>query len=181
MLLHKLGHIKPYHCALIAEKRCGKSFAKLCFTYACRAEEDERACRSVRVFESDSATADSLCNCRNSLILTDDSSVKLLLHVEKSLAFLFCKLNNRNMRPLGNNGGNFVGSYNAVCFRILLFPALLCVFKVSLDLFFLVTQGSRLFKVLTVDSRSLFFVYALDFLLKLSDILGRSVGTQANL
>ena len=41
VFLHELGHIKSYHCAFIAEKCCGKSFAELCLTYTCRSEEDE--------------------------------------------------------------------------------------------------------------------------------------------
>ena len=40
-------------------------------------------------------------------------------------AFLFGELNDGDVRPLGNNGGNLIGSYNAVCLGILLFPALL--------------------------------------------------------
>ena len=107
--------------------------------------------------------------------------MELLLHVEKSLAFLFGELNDGNVRPLRNNGGNLIGSYNAVCLGILLLPAFFRILKVSLNLFLLVTQSSRLLEILTVDSRSLFFVYTLDFFFKLSDILGRSVGTQTNL
>ena len=181
MLFHKLGHIKPYHCALITEKRCGKRLAKLGFTYARRSEEDERACRSVRIFQSYPASADSLGNSGNRLILTDYPPVKLLLHMDQSLAFLLGELNNGNVRPFRNNRRYFIGSYNSVCFGVLLLPALFSVGKVSFDLLFLVTQSRRTFEILTVDGGSLFLVYAFDLILKLTDILGRCVGTKTHL
>ena len=181
MLLHKLGHIKPYHCTLITEKRCGKRLAKLGFTYARRTEEDERTCRSVRIFKSYPASADRLGNGGNRLILTDYPPVKLLLHMDQPLAFLLGKLNNGNVRPFGHNRRYFIGSYNSVRFGVLLLPALFSVGKMGFDLLFLVTQSRRTFKILAVDGGSLFLVYTLDLILKLTDILGRCVGTQTHL
>ena len=101
--------------------------------------------------------------------------------MDQPLAFLLGKLNNGNVRPFGHNRRYFIGSYNSVRFGVLLLPALFSVCKMGFDLLFLVTQSRRTFKILAVDGGSFFLVYTLDLILKLTDILGRCVGTQTHL
>ena len=39
--------------------------------------------------------------------------MKYFLHIEQTFAFLFCELNNRNSRPVGNDFCNILGGYLA--------------------------------------------------------------------
>src|SRR4030042_2065444 len=85
MLLHELGHIKPYHGILIIEKELGQSFSQLCLADAGRAQEDKATYWSLRVFKTAAPPPDSLRNDRNRLRLVYNPLMQSLLHVKQFL------------------------------------------------------------------------------------------------
>ena len=74
--LHVLGHVVRKQGVFGAKQELCQGFCKLSLTYARRAKEDERAARTLRVFERTAASADCLCNLNNSLVLTNNALVK---------------------------------------------------------------------------------------------------------
>ena len=153
VLFHIFGHIEPYHCVLIAEHRLRQRFAKLRFTYAGRSEEYKRAYRSVGVFESHSASADSFCYCAYGFILTNDSAVHFVFHVKQSFAFRLSELNYRNVRPFGNYRRNIFGGYNAFHLAVFSAPGIFLFLKLFAKLLFFITKLCRFFKILRIDRR----------------------------
>ena len=99
VFLHILRHVKPDHCVFIAEQGACKCLAKLGFADTRGTEEYERSGWAPGVFKSHTSSAYRLGDRADSLVLTDYSAVKLLLHVEKPLAFSLRQLHNRNASP----------------------------------------------------------------------------------
>ena len=71
MLLHVLTHVDTYQCLFGSEHRLGERLRKLGFTDSGRSEEEEGADRAVRVFETDTATANRAGYRTHSFFLTD--------------------------------------------------------------------------------------------------------------
>ena len=158
MLLHIFTHINTEHSVFITEHSGGKCLAKFCFTYACRTEEDKWTDRTLRVFKTYSATADCLGNGAYCLVLTDNSFVKFFFKVEKSLAFLFCKLNNRDSCPFRYNLGDNFRSNFAVAVLSVFVPFLFGCVKLWLNIFLFISQLCGTLKVLLVNGTCFFLL-----------------------
>ena len=99
-LFHILGHIYTNDILFVVKQILRQSLCKLRLTYACRAQEQERAYRSVFIGDFCSAPQDCFRHFIDRLVLTDDSFVKFIGKVEKFLLFAFHKFRYGNARPL---------------------------------------------------------------------------------
>ena len=85
VLLLVLGHVQPDHGAVVVEHELGERARELGLPHSGRAEEDERADRTVRVLEPGARAAQRIGHGLDGLVLADDALVQPLLHVDQLL------------------------------------------------------------------------------------------------
>ena len=150
VLLLVLGHIQGDERILIAEQELGKCLGKLGLTHTGRAGEDERTTGAARVLQTCAGTADRAGQCRNSVILTNDALVELLLHGQQAAGLFLGDLVDGNTGGSRQNLRNNLGGHGAECVAAFA-PCLLGFFLLSQDLLLLITQACGLLVILGVD------------------------------
>ncbi|CAI8161948.1 MAG: Uncharacterised protein [Synechococcus sp. CC9902] len=125
MALHEFRHVEADHCLFAAEEIRGQSFGQLGLTDTGGAGENEAGDRAIGILEPDACTPDGLGNSFDSLILTNQTGVKGVLHVEQFHGLAFREFLHRNTCPGGNDlgdvllvdhRGGFSGCISSRCF-----------------------------------------------------------------
>ena len=105
VLLHVLAHIDADHAPLIVKERLRKGLGKLCLADTCRAKEDKRADRTVRILDAGTCAQNRLADSSHRLILSDDALMKHILQTEQLLALACHHLRDGDARPAADDAG----------------------------------------------------------------------------
>ena len=103
-----LRHVEPDHRALVVEHELGQRPRQLGLADAGRAEEDERADRTVRVLQAGARPAQSVRDRLDRLVLADHALVQPLLHVDQLLGLALEQPVDRDAGPARDDGGDVV-------------------------------------------------------------------------
>ena len=87
------------HRLVVAEQELGQRLGELGLPHARRAQEDERAGRTLGVLETGPGAADGLGDDLDGLVLADDPLVELVLHAEELGRLLLGELVDGDARP----------------------------------------------------------------------------------
>ena len=107
-LLHVLRHINPHQILLVVKQRLGQCLCKLRLANACRAKEQERAKRPVRILNARAAAKNCVRHTADSLVLSDHTLVENLRQAQQLLALALHQLAGGNTRPALDNLGNLL-------------------------------------------------------------------------
>ena len=103
VLFHIFAHVDTYDIAIVVKERFSQGFGQFCFTYACRAEEDERTDGTIRIFNSCTSTHNSITYDANRFVLADDSLMECIVQMKEFFTFTRHHLCNGNTRPTADN------------------------------------------------------------------------------
>ena len=106
VLLLILGHVDANHRVLIVEQELGKRARELGLADAGRAQKDETAERAIRILQAGPCAANGVCHGANRLILSHDSLMQALFHMDELLDFAFHQAADGNVRPLADDIGD---------------------------------------------------------------------------
>ena len=177
MALHELAHVDLDERVLAPEHELGECLGQLGLPDAGRAEEDERADRSLRILESCPGPADGLRHDADRLFLADDPTVERLLHVEQALRLFLGDAGDRDPGPHRDDLGDLLFVDRRLVARDLRLPLrALGVDRLAGGRLGL-AQGRGLLVFLVVDRRVLFLGDPLEVLLGLAQ--GRRRGRMA--
>ncbi len=109
MLLLILAHVDTGHHRLVVKEIFGKGLCKLGLSDTCRAEEYERTDRAARVVEAGTRTADCIGDGRDGVVLSDDTSVKLVFKMQELFFFTLHHLVDGNACPARHDIGDVFG------------------------------------------------------------------------
>ena len=101
--LHELRHVEADHRLFTAEEIGRQSLGQLGLTDTGGAGEDEAGNGTVRVLQTDTSPANGLGHRFDRFVLTDQTLMKRLLHVQELDRFAFGEFLNRNTGPGGND------------------------------------------------------------------------------
>ena len=125
-LLHVLGHVDAHHAALIVKQALGQCLGKLRLADARRAEEQERADRTIRVADAGARALDGLADLLHGLVLTDQAAVQHFIEVQQLLALALHELCHRDTRPFGDDTGDLLLGHGVVHEGVVALAALGC-------------------------------------------------------
>ena len=108
MALLILRHVETNHRALVVEHEFRQRACELRLADSGRAEEDERADRTVRILEPGARAAQRVGNRLDRFLLPDHALVEALFHVDQLLGLAFEQLGDRNARPACDDGCDVV-------------------------------------------------------------------------
>ena len=91
MAFHVFGHIDSDHSAFVAEHGFCQRLTQLCFTDAGRTEKQETADRTLGILQTDTAAADGTGNSLYSLVLTHNSLMENIFHMQQALTLVLGK------------------------------------------------------------------------------------------
>ena len=94
--------------ALVVEHELGERAGELGLPHSGRAEEDERADRTVRVLQPRAGAPQRIGHGLDGLVLADDALVEALLHVDQLLGLALEQARDRNPGPAGDDLGDVV-------------------------------------------------------------------------
>ena len=103
-----LRHVEPHDRAVVVEHELGERPRKLGLADTGRAEEDERADRTVRILESGACASQCVRDRLDRFVLADDSLVQSVLHVDQLLRLALEQTVDRDAGPARDDGGNVV-------------------------------------------------------------------------
>src|SRR5450631_3914224 len=104
MLFHILGHVNTQQSRIIVKQEFSQGLGKFGFTHTRRTKEQKGPKRTVGVLQTSPSPAHSLTDGSYSIVLTNNSGMEHILHMEKLLSLTCQHFINRNTRPPGNNG-----------------------------------------------------------------------------
>ena len=151
MLFHVFRHIDADHGVLVAEHGFRERLGQLGFAHAGRAEEQERADRTLGVAQADTAAADRLGDRSDGLILADYALMQRILEVQQALALILGHLGDRHAGPARDHSRNVVRRDRAVRLGLLVRPFLFARFERIALCFLLIAQLGGVLKVLRLD------------------------------
>src|SRR5262249_13823380 len=99
VLLHVLGHVDAYHRRFVVEQSLGKRSSDFGLSDSRRAQENERADRSIGVFEARSRADDGVGHRLDRLLLADHTLVQALPEAEELLLLALEQLRDRYAGP----------------------------------------------------------------------------------
>ena len=102
----KLRHINLDQGFFRAEHKLGQRFRQQCFAYAGWPQENKRAYRSFRVFQTSPRPPHRSRNDRNRFFLPDDALVQIFFHLHQAGGFFAGQPRDRNTRPHTDNFGD---------------------------------------------------------------------------
>ncbi|KOT22176.1 hypothetical protein DM52_2199 [Burkholderia mallei] len=108
VLLHELAHVDADQMLFRIEQEAGERLAQLGLAHARRAEEQERAVRTVRIGEARARAADRVGDRVDRLVLADHALMQLLFDVQQLLALALHHPRHRNARRARDDLGNFL-------------------------------------------------------------------------
>ena len=107
VFLHELGHVDTHHRIVAVEHKVCQRFTQFGFTDTGRPQEQERTDRAIRIGKPSTATANSVGDRFNRLVLTNHPLMQILLHTQQLIAFAFHHARHRNTGPASEHFGNF--------------------------------------------------------------------------
>src|SRR5207245_483821 len=144
-LLHVLGHVDANQRVLVAEEIFSQRPSELGLADTRRAEEHERAHRSLGVLESGAGAPDRARNSLNGGVLADDPAVERLFHPRELLRLLLLELGQRDPGPAGDDELDVFLVDRLGSLPLVLFPlALELLLAMTEDLFLLAKRGGLL-------------------------------------
>src|SRR5690606_19280128 len=168
-LLHVFAHVDPDECIFLIEQVRSKYLGKLGLTNTGRSQEDERANRLTRIFESDARPLDGLCKFLDGLFLTDDLAAEFFRHAEQLVALFLSD-------PLGGDARHHRDNIRHVIFVDgvffspgLFFPLSLCDLELLDELLLFIAQLGSLFILLALYNPVLFLLNLLDSFFELDN------------
>ena len=99
VLLTVFGHVDADHCGFVVEKELRKRLGQLRLTHTRRAEEEERADRTVRIRHARTGATHRVRHRDDGFFLADDTLTQHRFHVEQLLGLTLHHLAGRNARP----------------------------------------------------------------------------------
>ncbi len=170
MLLHVLRHVELDHRRLVAEQELGEGLGGLGLADTRRAQEDERARRTLWVLQTGARTANRLRHRLDRLVLTDDALVQLLFHPEQLGGLFLGELVDRDARPDAEHLGDgflvdLVEQVDTTGLDLGLFDGLLVEQRLLL-----IAQATGLFELLLFDGALLGLLYFRELALDLLEI-----------
>ncbi|PON97450.1 hypothetical protein TorRG33x02_066520 [Trema orientale] len=103
MSFHKFTHIKSDHGIFRTEVVSSQCFCKLRLSNTSWTRKDEASNWTVGVFQPNTGSPNSTADSFDCLILSYDTLMKGLFHLEKAVRFISRHLLNRNTSPSGDN------------------------------------------------------------------------------
>ena len=171
-LLHVLGHVHTDQRVLVAEQVFGERARELGLADAGRAQEDERADRTLGVLEAGARAADGARDRNDRVVLADDPAVQGLLHAGELGRLLLLELRQRDAGPPRDDILDVVLADGLGALALVLLPLALQLFLAVPEQLLLLAEGGRLLELLRLEVHVLFADDALDLFLDLLD-LGR--------
>ena len=106
--IQKLIHMEErlHHRVLVVKQEFGERSRELGLADAGRAKEEEAAERPVGILQPGARTPHGVRDRADLFVLTDDTLVEALLHVNQLLDFAFQQFADRNVRPLADDLGD---------------------------------------------------------------------------
>ncbi len=106
MLLLVLGHVDPHHRPLVVEEELGEGPRQLRLSHPGRAEEEERAERTIRVLKSRAGAPDRVRDRANGGVLPHHALSEAFLHRQELLELALEKPLHGNAAPAGHHLGD---------------------------------------------------------------------------
>ena len=172
VLLHELRHVHLDERRLVAEEELGQGAGQLGLAHARRAQEDERAGRTVRVFETGTRTADGPRHGLDRLVLAHHALVQSFLHAQQPVRLGLGELGHRDAGPHGRDLGDLVLADGDLGRLVGLAPLLLQLVPLVEQLALAVAQRGGLLEVLDLDGRLFLPPHLEDGVLHLSQVGG---------
>ena len=147
----ELTHINLNECVFLAKEELGQGLRQLGLTNTGRTGEDERTGRTLRVLQTSAGTTNSAGDSTDSLFLTDDALVQLILHAQQTRGLFLGELEHRNARPGSEDLRNLLLANLSDGVGLARTPLLLALAALFTQLALLVAQTSCLLEVLLVD------------------------------
>ena len=167
MFLHVFAHVERDQRVFVAEQEFRQGFGQLRLADAGRAQEDERAARTLRVFQAGAGAADALAHGLDGVFLADDALVELGLHVEEFRRLFFGQFVDRDSRPHAEHVGDCFFIHLVVEVDALRFDVGLFLGALLKQCALLVAEATSFFEALVFDGLLLcrlhFFDLVLDF------------------
>ena len=175
VFLHILTHIDPNHIRFIIEQSCCKRFGQFRFSDTGRSQEQERTDGLRRILDPGLGTDNGLRYLGHTLILTDDSLMKLVCQMERLIPLALVELCHRNSGPAGNDPCDLILGNGLMNQRqILAFDLLFLDLQLFLQLRqFAVTDPSGFFQFVVPLCDFRLAVQIIDLLTKLPKLLHR--------
>ena len=125
-LLHIFTHINSNDVVLIVKQCLCQCLCQFGLTNTGRTEEQERAKRTVGILNTGTGAEDCLADFCHCFVLTDDTAMKHVLHMEQLLPLALHQFGNRNASPAADDSCDFLFRYFITQQRVLLFLLLFC-------------------------------------------------------
>ncbi len=103
VLLHVLGHVDADHGVLVVEQKLGECTRQFGLADAGRAQENERADRTLGIAQSCARTPNRIGHALQRRVLSHHALPQPLFHVDQLLDFAFEHLRDGNAGPLGDD------------------------------------------------------------------------------
>ncbi|MNC11155.1 hypothetical protein D3C75_588450 [compost metagenome] len=108
VLLHELAHVDADHRVGTVEQELGQRLAQFGLAYAGRAQEQERATRSIRIGQASARTTHRVGHHLDRLFLADHAVVQHLFHAQQLVALAFQHLVDRDAGPTRDDFGDLL-------------------------------------------------------------------------
>ena len=170
MLLHVLGHVEGDQRRVVTEQELGECLGELGLADTGRAEEDERARRTLRVLQAGRVRRIDCDTAATGVLLADDPLVQLVFHVEEALGLLFGELVDGDAGPQREHFGDgfFVDLVEQVDAGVLDLGLLSRLLFEELLLF--VAEAAGLFELLLFDGGLLGLLHVVELRLELAQV-----------
>ena len=103
---------------IVVEQEAGERLGQLRLADAGRAEEDERADRTVRILQAGPRPANRARHGLNRIALADHPFRQLVFHAQQLVALAFEHLVDRDAGPAGDDMGDVVGRHDFLHHRV---------------------------------------------------------------
>ena len=171
-LLHVLAHVYADQGVLGVEEVAGQFLGQLGLAHAGGAQEDEGADGAVGVLEAGAVALDGLHHLAHGLVLADHLAGHLLLHAAQLAALLLGDAGHGDAAHHGHHLGHVLLVHLHAVAAAFLFPGLLGLLEVLLQLALAVAQLGGLLVALAAHHAVLLVLHLFDLLLDLQDVLG---------
>ena len=149
----------------------GQHLGKIGLSHAGRAEEDERADGRVGILESRPVASDGLGDLADGVVLSDDRTRQLFLHLHQAKTFVLGDTLHRNARHHGDDFGDVLfGHWHPVREGVAV-PFFLGFLQLLGEFHLVVAMLAGIFETLFGDGLFFLFPYGFDFFLKCGDLV----------
>ena len=107
-LLLVFAHINTCHHVLVVKQIICQRLGQFCFSDTCRSQENKRTDWTFRVLQAGTASSNGICNGMNSLVLPNDTFMKLFFQVQQFFTFALQHLCHWDSCPSWYDLGNII-------------------------------------------------------------------------